>query len=458
MSPESPAPANQWPQMHAMLEPLGQLGVLSNRIQALFERGLVTNDVSLIHDAGNMLGAMTAFGTQHGLFAKMTDHLVEISKTLPFERTLKNIELGSVSSDVFQALFQYVSPRMSQLGELIERAHDAVPAALHAMLRNGLVRQREVDELATSLHLLPDNLAFTMLLEFKLQGLRSGTSDCFNVPYLVSDYFSEVGLPVNLQDAGALGQFLIRELPALAAYQTVRAENARNSGQANLFSIEALELFASSGFEREASTMAAFYLGCDLNDDRHMSRLAQLGHGEVMLQKLVAAIGTQQSMSTAQVNFALESPLVSNAQFCTLLCIDSSRLAPGAIMEGLGYAFSVYGEMEEAQQKQLLDKLGVAFDRFVELLDAMAKPWRNALVEGLINVFYSYENLDPTGKAVVEERSIWVMSHCLKRLDNYPNELFALQRQILDIEHLPRTLWESVEWMHTHSLEADLGL
>lgn len=457
MNSESPAPANQWLQMSSMLEPLDQLGVLSNRIQVLFERGLITNDVSLIHDAGNMLATFTAFGTQHGLFAKMTDHLVEISKTLPFERTLINIQLGSVSSDVFEALFHYVSPRMSQLGELIERAHDTVPAALHAMLRNGLVRQREVDELATRLHLIPDNLAFTMLLEFKLLGLRSGASDYFNVPYLVSDYFSEVGLPGSLLDAGALGQFLIRELPALKD-QAVRAEKAKNSGQANLFSIEALELFARSGFEQEASTMAAFYLAFDSNDDRHMSRLAQLGHGEVMLQKLVTALGTQQPMATAQVNFALESPLVSKAQFCTLLCIDSSRLTPSAIMEGLGHAFSVYGDMEEAQQKQLLGKVGFAFDRFVELLDVMSRPWRNALVEGLINVFYSYESLDSAGKAIVEERSIWAMSHCLKRLDNHPNELFTLQRQILDIDHLPRTLWESVEWMHTHSLEADLGL
>ncbi|AYG48252.1 hypothetical protein DV532_28725 (plasmid) [Pseudomonas sp. Leaf58] len=457
MNSESPAPANQWLQMSSMLEPLDQLGVLSNRIQVLFERGLITNDVSLIHDAGNMLATFTAFGTQHGLFAKMTDHLVEISKTLPFERTLINIQLGSVSSDVFEALFHYVSPRMSQLGELIERAHDTVPAALHAMLRNGLVRQREVDELATRLHLIPDNLAFTMLLEYKLEGLRSGTSDYFNVPYLVSDYFSEVGLPANLRDAGALGQFLIRELPALTA-QAVGAETARNSGQANLFSIDALELFANSGFKQEASAMAAFYLGFNPNDDRHMSRLAQLGHGEVMLQKLVAAVGTQQPITTAQVNFALESPLVSNAQFCALLCIDSSRLAPGAIMEGLGHAFSVYEEMEETQQQQLIDKVGFAFDRFIELLDPMPPRWRNELVEGLINVFYNYESLDPAAKAIVQERSILTMSHCLKRLDNNPNEQVALQRKILDIEHLPRTLWEAVDWMHTHSLEADLGL
>lgn len=70
MNSESPAPANQWLQMSSMLEPLDQLGVLSNRIQVLFERGLITNDVSLIHDAGNMLATFTAFGTQHGLFAK----------------------------------------------------------------------------------------------------------------------------------------------------------------------------------------------------------------------------------------------------------------------------------------------------------------------------------------------------------------------------------------------------
>lgn len=450
MTPENPDPTKQWPQMCIMLEPLDQLGVLSNRIQALFERGLMTNDVSLIHDAGNMLGALTAFGTQHGLFAKMTDHMVEISKNLPFERTLKNIELGSVSCDVFKALFQYVSPRMSQLGELIERAHDAVPSALHAMIRNGLVRQREVDELATRLHLIPDNLAFTMLMEYKLQGLRSGASDYFNVPYLVSDYFSEVGLPGQLIDAGDLGQFLIRELPALTD-QAMRAEQA-------FFSIEALELFASSGFKQEASKMAAFYLDFDMKDDRHMSRLAQLGHGEVMLQKLLAAIAGQRPMGTAQVNFGLESPIVSNAQFCTLLCIDSSRLSPSAIMDGLGHAFSAYGQMGKPQQMQLIDKVGVAFDRIIELLDPMPRRWRNELVEGLRNIFYSYEELDPAGKAIVGERSIWAMSHCLKRLDNYPNELFALQRQILDIEHLPRTLWESVEWMHTHSLEADIGL
>ena len=457
MNTAGTTPDVQTPGISTLLEPLDELSVLSQCIQALFERGLTTDNVSLIHDAGKLLEAFTVFGSQHRLFAKMSDEMVNITWRLPYEQTLKLIEMGSVSSDVFHALFQYVSPRMKEFVELLKRAKDVVPNALEAMIRNGLIRQREVNELAKSMYLVPDNRALTILLEYRLQGLRSGITEYFDVPYLVSDYFSEVGLPANLQDAGALGQFLIRELPALTV-QAERAEKARKSGQANLFSIEALELFAASGFEKEASRMAAFYLDFNLKDDRHMSRLARLGHGEAMAKKLFQSLSSSAPLVTAELNFNFESPLISTDQSCTLLCIDSSRLSPGSIMEALGHALSVYGTMEKTQQVQLLDKIGDAFERFIQILSPVPRLWRNEVVEGLRNVYYEYEGLDQAGRAMVEEKSIWAMSECLDRLARNPDEQVKLQGQLLRLEHLPRKVWESVDWMKTHTLEADLGL
>jgi hypothetical protein len=450
--------------INTLLEPVDELGVLSERIQGLFARGLSTDNVSLIHDAGKLLEELMALGTQHRLFAKLTDAMVNITKGLPYERTLKDIEMGLVSSDVFHALFQYVSPRMGELGELVERAPDVVGAALEAMIRNGLIRQREVNELASSLFGVPDNRALTLLLDFKLKGLRAGVSEYFNVPYLISEYFAEAGLPKSLQDAGALGQFLIRELPVLTV-EAERAEKARKSGQANLFSMEALEVFAASGFEKEASRMAAFYLEFDLKDDRYMSRLARLGHGQSMAKKVVEAIKATTPITTAQLNFCLESPLVSIDQSSALLCVDSSRLSASAVMEALGHALSAYPDMNQGEKKQLLEKTSLAIERFVELLNPMSilnplppRRWRNVLVDGLRNIFFEYGGLDEAGKSMVEEKSIWAMGKCLARLDGIPAERSVLQGQLLGIEQLPPTMWESVDWMKTHTLEADLGL
>lgn len=464
MNQASPTPEMPLDSIKTLLEPVDELSALSQRIQGLFERGMTTDNVSLIHDAGKMLEAFTVFGNQHRLFAKMTDEMVNITKCLPYERTLKHIEMGSVSSDVFHALFQYVSPRMKEFVELVERAKDVVPAALEAMIRNGFIRQREVNELATTLHSIPDNRALTSLLEYRLHGLRSGVTEYFDIPYLVSDYFSEVGLPATLHDAGALGQFLIRELPALTV-QAERAEKARKSGQANLFSIEALEMFAASGFEKEASRMAAFYLGFNLTDDRHMSRLGRLGHGQTMAKKVVEAIKATTPITTAQLNFCLESSLVSLDQSGALLCVDSSRLSASAVMEALGHALSVYPEMNQAEKKQLLEKSSIAVERFVELLNPMSiinplppRIWRNVLVDGLRNVFFEYDRLDEAGKSMVEEKSIWAMGKCLARLDRNPEERSVLQGQLLGIEQLPPMMWESVDWMKTHTLETDLGL
>jgi hypothetical protein len=307
MNLTSTNPDVQWPGINSLLEPLDELRVMSQRIQHLFEQGLTTDNVPLIHDAGKLLEAFTVFGNQHRLFAKMTDEMVSITKCLPYEKTLKNIEMGVVASDVFHALFQYISPRTNELGEFIERAKDVVPAALEAMIRNGAIRQREVEELATSVFCVPDNRALALLLEFKFQEMRSSNTGYLRMPRLISDYFDEVGMPASLQQAGALGQFLIRELPALTE-QVEHAEKAGNAGLAHLFSIATLELFAASGFEKEASRMAAPYVDMNLKDDRHLSRLAQLGHGEAMAKKLFDAIKIPAVMTTAHVNFGLESP------------------------------------------------------------------------------------------------------------------------------------------------------
>lgn len=457
-SANSPADV-QLPYFTQLLEPMEVLGDLSRRIQSLFDRGLSTNQIPLIHDAGRLMEELAALGVRHRLFSKMADEMVNISRNIPYRKTLRNFEAAVVSSDALITLFEYVSPSLDQLGTLIRGAQGTVPAALAAMIRNGEILQRDVDDLMPELFTLPDNQALTTLLEFKLHGYLTSTHDdpTFNLPHIISAYFSKYGTPVHLQDAGALGQFLLRELPVLT--QLSGSAEARDSGQPGLFSLDILELFAASGFAENASTMAALHLEYDLADDpRRKSRLASLGHEDVVADEVFKTISAMKPWLIDQVNFCLESPRISIAQFSTLLMVSANRISPEALMGGLGNALLVYDSLSQAQQSQVLEKGALAMDRFVQLLDPLPPRLRKQAIEGLDSVLCAYDHLDQDGKTMLKDKTISVMQQCLLRLDGYPENKEKMQVELVAMQHMPKGIWECVEWMTTLNLEADLGL
>jgi hypothetical protein len=448
--PSSPAqPASQ---------PHVELRNQARRIQGLIGRGLSSGNTSLIHDAGKLLESFSAFGSRHRLYAKMASELMEINQQIPYETTLRAIEGGRSSSEGLAVLFQYIAPPFSQIGAFIQRAPDVVADALEAIFRNGGSKDLELNELMDDLHGLSDTRALVTLLEYKLDQYRTGETETFNVPYLISEYFSQTNMPASLQDAGALGQFLIRELPALTT-DAEREEASGNSGQSHMFYLGALEMFAASGFKQEASRMAVFYLDFNTPEDpRSKSRLANLGLGETVAEQTYAIIGTLRSISTPHLNFFLESPLISTEQFFTILGVGDSRLNATGIMNALGFALSVYDRMDQANRELLIEKSSFAIDRFVELLGAYSQGMRRELVAGLRSVYCAYRPLDQAGKTMLEEKTIWAINHCMMELDINPSQKQEVQRQILALENLPKPVWESFEWMHTQTLEADLGL
>lgn len=447
------------PHYTQLLEPMEELGALSRRIQSLLDRGLSTDQIPLIHDAGRLLEDLAALGAEHRLFTKMAEEMDNISRNIPYKRALRNFESGVVSNDVFIALFDYVSPSLDNLTSLIRNAQDTVPAAVAAMIRNGVILPRDLEELVPALFVLPDNQALTTLLEFKLHGYLTRTYDdpCFNLPHIISGFFSRAGMPARLQDAGALGQFLIREMPRLTELSL--SEEGFNSGQPGLFSLNTLELFAASGFAEHASKMAALHLGYDLADDpRRKSRLAALGHEDAVANEVFKTISTMKPWRIDQVNFCLESTRISVAQFSTLLMVSANRVSPEALMAGFGNALSAYDRMSRAQQAQLLEKGALAMDRFVQLLDQLPARMRKEAVEGLDSVLCEYSDLDQAVKAILKDKAISVMQQCMARLDGQSVEQDKLQRELLAMESMPKSIWESVEWMTTRTLEVDLGL
>jgi hypothetical protein len=457
-SPNFPA-ESQRPFFTQLLGPMGELETLSIRIQSLFDRGLTTNQIPLIHDAGRLLEDLAALGAEHRLFSKMAEEMAKISRNIPYRKTLRNFEAAIVSSDVLIALFDYVSPSIDQLGTLIRGVPDSVPAAVTGMIRTGVISHRDLHDLIPDFFALRDNRALTTLLEFKLHGCLTGTDDepCFDLPYIISGYFSQVGMPASLQDAGALGDFLIREMPALT--ELSQSELARDSGQPGLFTLDILELFAASSFAEQASTMAALHLEYDLADDpRRKSRLSRLGHEDVVASEVFKTISAMKPWLIDQVNFCLESPRISIAQFSTLLMVSDNRVSPEALMGGLGNALLVYDSLSQAQQSQVLEKGALAMDRFVQLLDQL--PWRlrKQTIEGLSSVLCEYSHLDHAGKAMLKEKTIAIMQQCLAKLDGYPADKEKLQVELVAMEHMPKDIWGSVEWMTTRTLDVDLGL
>jgi hypothetical protein len=449
----------QSPFFTQLLEPMGELGDLSRRIQTLFDRGLTTDQIPLIHDGGRLLEEFAALGTKHRLFSKMAEEMADISQNIPYKRALKNFGSGVVSSEILMTLFEYVSPSLDQLRTLIRGAQDTVPAALVAMIRNGGILQSDLWELIPEVFDLPDNRALTLLLEFKLHGYLTSTNDdpCFDLPHIISGYFAKSGTPAHLKDAGALGQYLLRELPTLT--QRSESAEARDSGQPNLFSLDMLELFAASGFAEQAAKMAAFHLEYDLADDpRRKSRLAALGQEDAVANEVFNTISAMKPWLTDQVNFCLESTRISIAQFTTLLMVSANRVSPGALMTGFGNALSAYDRMSLAQQAQLLEKGALVMDRFVQLLDQLPARMRKEAIEGLGSVLCEYSNLDQAGKAMLKDKTISVMQQCMARLDGQPVEQEKLQRELIAMEHMRKAIWESVEWMTTRTLEIDLGL
>lgn len=442
-----------------LLKPIDELEALSGHIQGLFDRGLSTNQIPLIHDAGRLMEELAAWGVRHRLFSKMSEEMVKISRNIPYRKTLRNFEAAIVSSDALIALFDYVSPSIDQLGTLIGGAPDTVPAAVTSMIRTGVISHSDLHDLIPDLFSLPDSHALTTLLEFKLHGCLTGTDDesCFDLPYIISGYFSQAGMPARLQDAGALGQFLIREMTTLT--ELSQSDLARDSGQPGLFSLDLLELFAASGFADHASTMAALHLEHDLADDpRRKSRLAALGHEDAVANEVFKTISAMKPWLTNQVNFCVESTRISIPQFSTLLMVSENRVSPEVLMEGLGRALSVYGSMSPAQQAQVLEKAAVAMDRFVQLLDPLPPRLRKQAIEGLDSVLCAYDHLDQDGKTMLKDKTISVMQQCLLRLDGYPENKEKMQVELVAMQHMPKGIWECVEWMTTLNLEADLGL
>lgn len=429
----------------------------ARRIQGFIARGLTNGDASLIHDAGKLLETFTAFGSQQRLYAKMASELMEINQNIPYETTFRAIEAGRASSDGFAVLFQYIAPPFSEIRAFIQRAPEVVADALEAIFRNGQVNEYEVNELVEDLHGLSDTRALVTLLEYKLDQYRTGEAETFNVPYLISEYFTQSGMPASLQEAGALGQFLMRELPGLTT--DLRKEQAlRHFDQHDLFSLEALEMFAASGLTQEASRLAIFYLDFDMDEVRSKSRLANLGHSDVVAETTFGIIGTLKSIKTPHLNFFLESPLISTAQFFTILGVGDSRLNATGIMNALGCALSVYDRMDRANRDLLIEKSSFAIDRFVELLGTYSQGMRRDLVAGLKSVYCAYSRLDQAGKTMLEEKTSWAINHCMAAMDNNPSQKQEVQRQILALENLPKAVWDSFEWMHTQTLEKDLGL
>jgi hypothetical protein len=438
-------------------QPHVELRNQARRIQGLIERGLKSGNPSLIHDAGKLLETFTAFGSHHRLYAKMASELMEINQNIPYETTLKAIESGRVSSEGFAVLFQYIAPPFSEIRAFIQRAPEVVCEALQAIFRNGRVNGYEINELVEDLRGFSDTRALVTLLEYKLDEYRTGEKDNFNVPYLISEYFSETGIPDSLQNAGALGQFLMRELPTLTAHME-REVASGNFGQDDLFSLEMLEMLARSGFIQETARMAVYYLNFDLDEVRSKSRLAQLGLAETVAEKTYGIIGTLRTIKTPHLNFFLESPLISTGQFFTILGVGDSRLNATGMMAALGGALSVYDQMDHSTRELLIEKSSFAIDRFVELMASYSQGMRRELVAGLKHVYAAYDRLDQAGKTMLEDKTIWAIHHCMQAMDKNPAEKQELQRQLLALDNLPKPVWESFEWMHTQTLEKDLGL
>lgn len=441
-----------------VFQPHVDLGNQARRIQGMIQQGLTTDNTSLIHHAGKLLESFSAFGSHYRLYAKMASELMEINQNIPYETTFRAIETGRCSSDGLAVLFQYIAPPFSQIRAIIQQAPEVVADALEAIFRNGGSKDFELNELMDDLHGLSDTRPLVVVLQYKLDQYRARETEYFNVPYLISEYFSQTSMPASLQDAGALGQFLIRELPALTT-DVEWAEVSGHSGQADMFDLEALEMFAASGFKQEASRMAVFHL--DINspeDPRFKSRLANLGLGEKVAEQTYSILGTLRSISTPHLNFFLESSLISTEQFFKILGVGDTRLNATGMMNALGCALCVYDRMDQANRELLIEKSSFAIDRFVELLGAYSQGIRRELVAGLKSVYGAYNRLDQVGKTMLEEKTSWAISHCMTALDNNPSQKQEVQRQILALEKLPKPVWESFEWMHTQTLETDLGL
>ena len=450
--PSTAAPLGQVP-----LPPHLELRRQSQRILELIGRGLDSGNPALIHDAGQLLEAFTAFGSQQRLYAQMATELTGINDKISYDRSLESIQKGLISSESLCALFEYVTPSLNDIIKFIDRAPDVVPMAFEAFIRTGLIEDYFVDDLIQDIRALPDSSALAVLMQYKLDRYRRGSEETFNVPELISDYFAEAVIPASLEDAGAIGEFLGRELPALAA--CAEQEEALASGYSeHLFSLETFEMLAASGRAAEVARMAVFCLDADMDEVRSRSRLAKLVPAQTVAERTFDIIGTLRRISTAHLNFFLESPLISTAQFCTILGVGDSRLNATGIMTALGGALSVYAQMEQVNRGQLLEKGTLAIERFVELIGSYSQGIPKELIPGLKSVYRHYNQLDAAGKSMLDEQTLRAISHCMLAMDNKPQQKEKLQQEIVALEDLPKAVWQSVEWMQTQTLERDLGL
>lgn len=429
----------------------------SRCILDLIGSGLNSGNAALIHDAGKLLEAFSAYGSQQRLYALMAAELVKINDTIPYGRTLESIQKGLTSSESLCALFEYVAPPLNVIIKAIDSAPDAVPMAFEAFIRTGLVEDHAIDDLIQEVYPLPDSRALAVLMKHKLDRYCRGDEENFNVPRLVSDYLSDTGLPATLRGAGAIGEFLRQELPTLV--ECVEQEDALASGNlAHLFSLSSFEMLAASGFTTEVARMAVFYLNYEMSEGRSRSRLAKLVPADIVAERTLEILGTLKRVSTGHLNFCLESPLISTAQFCALLNVGDSRLEANGMMTALGSALSVYDEMDDVCRGQLLEKSSLTIQRFVELIGSYSQGISTELARGLNRVYRQYSHLDATGQSMLDQQTLWAINHCMLTMDSNPQLKGKLQHEIITLPYLPKTVWSSVEWMQTQKLELDLGL
>lgn len=441
----------------APMPPHLELRSQAQRIQDLIGQGLSSGNTGLIHHAGKLLEVFSTYGSQQRLYAPMAAELVEINDTIPYGRTLESIRKGLTSSESLCALFEYVAPPLNEIIKAIDSAPDVVPMAFEAFIRTGLVEDHAVDDLIQKVYTLPDSRALAVLMKHKLDRYRRGDEENFNVPRLVSDYLSETGLPATLRDAGAIGEFLRQELPTLV--ECVEQEEALASGNlAHLFSLSSFEMLAASGFTAEVARMAVFYLNYETGEVRSRSRLAKLVPADIVAERTFDILGTLRRISTTHLNFCLESPLISTAQFCAILNVGDSRLEANGIMTALGGALLVYDKMDDVCRGQLLEKSSLAIQRFVELIGSYSQGISTELARGLNKVYCHYSHLDATGQSMLDQQTLWAINHCMMTMDNNPRLKEKLQHEIITLPYLPKTVWSSVEWMQTQKLEFDLGL
>jgi len=437
--------------------PQDELKARSDTILGMINQGLLNDDVALIQKASKALEEFSAFGAQHGLYTVMTKELVSISESIGYQKAIEAIESGRISGVGLVALFQFIAPPADVVSSCIHYAQAVVPAALEAQIKSGCIGSYDVSELTYDLFSLEDSSAFVLMMEYMLHLEKTGRSNYYSLPYVISEYVAEKGW-ANLAAAGEVGEFLIRELDDLQRYAQQEAHSSRNSGT-YLFSIDVLEWLACAGHTVAAHSMAQLHLGVveapTSKDVRRLSRLSQLGQGLPLKKQLMETIESLSTLTEAELNLCVECDEITAQELWEGK--DLMHFKTIEVFQAVATALNTYGR-QDPKDHQLLKKGALMFDLVTEHVREHYLSGSIDFMEGLNAVFAEYKGLDEVGKAMVYQKSGEIIDCCRKILEKAPRDRQALERLLLNMKDFPRELWESIEWMKTARLETDLGL